>query len=220
MKELFVLFSMAAIPSMCYADSVTYAIFGVGSGEIYADDALGTGSTFSNQPWFVSWNTNTTNVETDVITGGVEFYSTLSSPGSMVLGTQSGQLGTPDLPSAFYTEHDFGSRDGFLDLYFENILPDIALTMTSPALAGYDLASNLGPIRVDSVLNPNVRIAGELWATTFGFVMFDSVSNVEFYSTVTTETPEPAGLGLTAGGLLLLAGTAIGRRIQWRLKSA
>ena len=139
----------------------------------------------------------------------------LPSPGSMVLGTQSGQLGTPDFPNGFFTEHPSSS----LDLYFY-IVPDVALEMTSPALAGYDLASNLGPISVDSVVNPNFRTGGLYWDTTFGLVTFDSVSNVEFYSTVTTETPEPAGLGLTAGGLLLLAGTVMGRRIHWRLKSA
>jgi hypothetical protein len=171
-----------------HADAVTYTFSGTGAG------------TVNGTAWSGAFSVVLTGDTTGITSSPGPFFRLNGLGGTFTEGAVNATL-APTITIV-------SSAGMGLDLInFFNATFNNGLGLFDPALAGYDLATSIGPLGPASGANLTPTFGGGTFASSDGPVEFTSDSTLTFTASTATTTPEPSTLlmlALALGGLALL----------------
>jgi hypothetical protein len=219
MRIVVISFLTSMLALAASATPITYTITGIGSGG-YFDIATSSFNGLSPQRFTIQLNADTNDIQPAADTGVPNSIFVPASSGIFQLGnTISGGLSSFVPIGLLASETDtigLSTVDGL------PVFPSTYMTLTNAAFTGYGLDTNLGPLNVSAAVFPSGLPAVQFLPTSFGAILFDSVSGVTFTSTTDQpSTPEPASYA-TAGLGLVVLGVALRKRNtpKWHISNA
>jgi hypothetical protein len=188
------------------AGPITYTISGTATGSVRPDFFSSDETPFTNQTFTFTLLSDTGLVSGFPTPDPTVFFSGLVDAAGVSVGALSGTMTSVT-----------GLLRGDDTLSFFNQNPvNTILALSGSALSSYNLTTDFGPVDVGGAINPNSRIEGLNINTTFGDLVFSSVSDITF--TAVTATPEPKPALLFVLGALLLSARNYGSAVLSRLR--
>lgn len=193
MSKLLLVPLLLAVVSSAIAAPITYTVSGTGSGQ----GLQGYPATFENLPFSFVLNADTSNIHPFLVPDGSPYVA--NDSGTFTLGDTTGTISANFMGV-------LSSQSGMVDIYNDQAAPSVSvnqlfvLSSSDPTFVAYDLTTDIGPVAVSTILNPNNRPTAGIVNSSLGELLFTSVSDVTFSAELAT--PEPGGLALVGMGLL------------------
>ena len=181
------------------ATPITYTISGTGSGELVTPSYPANQTSFTNLPFRFDLMADTSELQNF---GGTPVM--YADSGTLQIGSAIGAIPSFDIMALYQFGNgtlELANDQGSKTAGFSVGPINATMYLVNPDLASsYDLISNIGPLSVSTILNPDQRIQAYLLFASFGNAILDSVTDVTF--TATVATPEPASIALLGMGVV------------------